>query len=110
MRSVIQSRYSLVIQAALSPQGWVEISAQDPGTRHRSILVQPPDIGSRCYIQAPMRPDAGVRTNDQGNCNSRKLNDGHVHFEKSLKCRPTDCHFFSPGSWKSGTVIDNFDF
>ena len=26
------------------------------------ILVQPPDIGSRCYMQAPMRPDAGVRT------------------------------------------------
>ena len=25
------------------------------------ILVQPPDIGSRCYMQAPMRPDAGVR-------------------------------------------------
>ena len=26
------------------------------------ILVQPPDIGSRCYVQASMRPDAGVRT------------------------------------------------
>ena len=26
------------------------------------ILVQPPDLGSRCYMQAPMRPDAGVRS------------------------------------------------
>ena len=25
------------------------------------ILVQPPDLGSRCYMQASMRPDAGVR-------------------------------------------------
>ena len=56
------------------------------------ILVQPPDIGSRCYMQASMRPDAGVRKLVQENCNSRKLNDGHVHFKKSFKCGTTDCH------------------
>ena len=62
------------------------------------ILVQPPDIGSRCYMQASMRPDAGVRKLVQENCNSRKLNDGHVHFKKSFKCGTTDCHLFSPSS------------
>ena len=36
------------------------------------------------YMQALMRPDAGVRTQEQEDCNLRKLNDGHVHFMKSL--------------------------
>ena len=74
------------------------------------ILVQPPDIGIRCYVQAPMRPDARVRTSEQGNCNSRKLNEGHFHLKKCLKCGTTDFHLFSPGFWKSGNVTDVFCF